>query len=48
MFEIGAEEMWTPYLENINKLMIEEKQARQDNDAFKGADICCKIVSVYQ
>jgi len=28
MFELGDEEMWTPFLENINKLMIEEKQAR--------------------
>jgi hypothetical protein len=28
MFELGDEEMWTPFLENINKLMIDEKQAR--------------------
>ena len=25
MFEIGAEEMWTPFLEEVNDLMIEEK-----------------------
>ena len=45
MLEIGDEEMWTPYLEEINELMIQEKKARQDNDSYKGAELCCKIVS---
>ena len=46
MIEIGPEEMWTPFLESINSLMLEEKKARQENDAFKGSEICCKIVSI--
>ena len=45
MLEIGAEEMWTPYLEEINELMVQEKKARQENDSYKGAELCCKIVS---
>lgn len=45
MFEIGSEEMWTDFHEKINQFMLEEKQARQDNDSFKGAELCCKIVS---
>ena len=45
MIEIGADEVWTPFLESINSLMLEEKKQRQDNDSFKGAEVCCKIVS---
>ena len=45
MIEIGPEEMWTPFLESINSLMLEEKKARQENDSLKGSEICCKIVS---
>ena len=45
MIEIGADETWTPFLEKINVLMIEEKKARQENESFKGAEACCKIVS---
>lgn len=44
MIEIGEEDMWTDFLENVNTLMIQEKQARQDNDSFKGSEICCKIL----
>lgn len=44
MVEIGAEEMWTPFLEKINQLMVEEKKARQENDSFKGAELCSKIL----
>ena len=45
MFEIGAEEMWTPFLEEVNDLMFEEKQARHDNDGIKASEICVRIVS---
>ena len=45
MIEIGPEEMWTPFLESINALMLEEKKARQENDSLKGSELCCKIVS---
>ena len=46
MFEIGHEEMWTPFLEEANDLMIEEKAARHENDHIKLAEICCRIVSI--
>ena len=45
MFEIGAEEMWTPFLEEVNDLMLEEKQARHENDHVKVSEICLRIVS---
>jgi len=45
MFEIPAEEMWTPFLEEVNDLMIEEKQARHENDHVKVSEICLRIVS---
>jgi len=44
LIEIGADEAWTPFYESINQLMHEEKKARQENDSFKGAEICCKIL----
>lgn len=48
MFEIGADEMWTPFFEEVNDLMHEEKQARHDNDHVKTSEICLRIVSLYQ
>ena len=45
MFDIGAEEMWTPFLEEANDLMIEEKAARHENDHVKISEICVRIVS---
>lgn len=45
MFDIGAEEMWTPFLEEVNDLMIEEKAARHENDGIKTSEICLRIVS---
>ena len=45
MIEVGPDEQWTPFLESINTLMLEEKKHRQENDSFKGAEVCCKIVS---
>ena len=44
-FDIGAEEMWSPFLEEVNDLMIEEKQARHENDHVKVSEICLRIVS---
>lgn len=40
LIEIGAEEMWTPFLEEANALFIEEKKARHDNDASRLSEIC--------
>lgn len=45
MFEIGAEEMWTPFLEEANDLMVEEKRFRHENDHIKVAEVCLRIVS---
>jgi hypothetical protein len=45
MFEIPANEPWTPFLEEVNDLMLEEKQARHDNDHVKVSEICLRIVS---
>jgi len=45
MFEIGAEEMWTPFLDEVNDLMVEEKAARHENDHIKLAEICVRVVS---
>ena len=44
MFEIGPDEMWTAFLEEVNDLMIEEKQARHENDHVKNSEICLRIV----
>ena len=46
MIEIGEEEMWTPFLEDVNNLLIEEKQARHENEHTKLSDICTRIVSI--
>ena len=47
MIDIGVEEMWTPFLEEVNNLLIEEKQARHENDHIKLAEICTRIVSIH-
>ena len=44
MFEIAPDEMWTSFLDEVNDLMIEEKQARHENDHVKNAEICLRIV----
>ena len=48
MFEIGAGEAWTPFFEEVNDLMLEEKQARHENDHVKVSEICLRIVSTRQ
>jgi hypothetical protein len=48
MFEIPATEQWTAFLEEVNDLMIEEKQARHENDHVKVSEICLRIVSSLQ
>lgn len=45
LIDIGPDEMWTDFLEEINELMIEEKAARQVSDHIKLAEICTRIVS---
>lgn len=45
LIDIGPDEMWTDFLEQINDLMIEEKAARQVFDHIKLAEICTRIVS---
>ena len=48
LIDIGPDEMWTDFLEEINELMIEEKSARQVSDHVKLAEICTRIVSDLQ
>ena len=37
--------MWTPFLDEVNDLMVEEKAARHENDHIKLAEICVRVVS---
>ena len=45
MIELGEDEMWTPFLEEVNNLLIDEKQYRHENDHVKQAEVCTRIVS---
>jgi hypothetical protein len=45
LIEIGPEEMWSDFHEQINNMLIEEKRLRHANDSFKLAEVCCNIVS---
>lgn len=45
LIDIGEDEMWTDFLEEVNKLLHEEKVARHENDAVKLSELCCRIVS---
>lgn len=45
LLDVG-DEPWNDYYEMINSLMLEEKKCRQENDTFKGSELCCKIVSL--
>ena len=45
ILEIAADEMWSPYYEEINELLHQEKKARQENDSNKSAEVCVKVVS---
>ena len=47
LIEIKDDEMWTEFLEEINKLFHEEKKSRHENDAVKLSEICKRIVSCY-
>ena len=46
MFELAPGQHWTPFLEEVNDLMLEEKTARHEGDAIKGSEICTRIVSI--
>ena len=46
LVEIGSDEIWTDFLEQINDLMIEEKAARQVSDHVKLAEICTRIIQL--
>jgi len=37
-------EPWTPFLQQVNHLFIEEKKARSEADANKISQICCQII----
>jgi hypothetical protein len=44
ILEIAADEMWSPYYEEINELLHQEKKARQENDSNKSAEVCVKVL----
>lgn len=44
LLDVG-DEPWNDWYEEINGLMNEEKKCRQENDTFKGSELCTKIVS---
>lgn len=46
MIDIPESVPWTPYLQRINQLFIDEKQARHDADAAKLILICNEIVNL--
>ncbi len=46
MIDIPEGEPWTPYLQRINQLFIDEKQARHDGDNAKLVQICSEIVNL--
>lgn len=43
----GDEEMWTPFLEQVNDLLHEEKIIRHENDGIKSSEICMRIVRFF-
>jgi hypothetical protein len=45
MIEISADEEWTPFLEKVNNMLIEEKKLRHEDDNIKLAELCKNIVS---
>ena len=45
LIEVAADEMWTPFLEKINDLFLQEKKARQASDHNRLAEICTQVVS---
>lgn len=45
MIDVGEGEPWTPYLQKVNQLFIEEKAARHEGDNTKLTRICTDLVS---
>ena len=35
---------WSPLLEKINDLLLEEKETRHETDAFKMSEVCRRVV----
>ena len=46
LIELEAEEMWTPYHDEVNSLLIEEKAARHENDAVKLSELCRRVLQI--
>ena len=46
ILELEDGEMWTDFLLEIDRLMHEEKRARQENDHVKLGEICSRIASL--
>jgi len=46
IIELGEEEMWTPFHEEVNGLFHDEKKSRHDNDANSSTDILKRIIQL--
>ncbi len=44
LLELEPEEMWTPFHEEINGLLHEEREARHENDANKLSELCKRMI----
>lgn len=47
MIDINEGESWTPYLQKVNQLFIEEKAARHEGDNARLTRICTDLVLLY-
>lgn len=46
IIELGEEEMWTPFHEEVNGLFHDEKKSRHENDANTSTDILKRIIQL--
>jgi hypothetical protein len=47
ILELKDDEIWEPFHDKINDMMIQEKKARSENNTDDGAKVCREIVSNY-
>jgi hypothetical protein len=47
ILELKDDEMWEPFHDKINDMMLQEKKARAENNTEEGAKACREIVSNY-
>jgi hypothetical protein len=47
ILELKDDEMWEPFHDKINDMMLQEKKARAENNTEEGVKACREIVSNY-